>query len=65
LARAAGDTVDRVEKGSGEVCVEADVAVVGKMAMITTRDGKRAVVPLRILCDVAKRFGLCYRNYRC
>jgi len=51
--------------GSGGPCVEADVVVMGKMAMITTSNGKKAVVPLRILCDVARRFGLCYRNYRC
>ncbi len=45
--------------------MEAEVYIAGKMAMITTRDGKRAVVPLRILCDMAKRFGICYKNYRC
>ena len=64
MARAAGGAVEE-KAGSGGPCVEADVVVMGKMAMITTSNGKKAVVPLRILCDVARRFGLCYRNYRC
>ncbi|MFZ8823703.1 MAG: hypothetical protein ACO2O0_06085 [Desulfurococcales archaeon] len=54
---------DRGEGFGG--CLEAEVYIAGRMAMITTRDGKRAVVPLRILCDIAKRFRICYKNYRC
>jgi len=54
------------DRGEGfEGCLEAEVYISGRMAMITTRDGKRAVVPLRILCDMARRFGICYKNYKC
>jgi len=46
-------------------CIEAEVSIMGRMAVITTRDGKRAVVPLRMLCEMARRFNICYRNYKC
>ncbi|MEM1610650.1 MAG: hypothetical protein QXQ57_03255 [Sulfolobales archaeon] len=60
------DSQSAGDRGGGfEGCLEAEVYISGRMAMITTRDGKRAVVPLRILCDMARRFGICYKNYKC
>ena len=46
-------------------CVEAEVFISGKMAVIMVSGNKRAVVPLRILCDLAKRYNICYKNYKC
>lgn len=46
-------------------CVEAEVSIMGRMAVITTKDGKKAVVPLRIVCEMARRFNICYKNYKC
>ncbi|MDT7888951.1 MAG: hypothetical protein RQ885_08255 [Desulfurococcales archaeon] len=55
----------REQRDESRECLEAEVYISGKMAMITTKDGKKAVVPLRILCELAKRFGICYKNYKC
>lgn len=48
-----------------EKCVEAEVTISGKMAIVVVSGGRRAVVPLRILCDLARRFNICYKNYEC
>lgn len=45
--------------------MEAEVILMGRMAVVTTRDGKRALIPQRILCDLARRFNLCYKGYQC
>ncbi|GAY25069.1 hypothetical protein ATG_02720 [Desulfurococcaceae archaeon AG1] len=52
-------------RGYMEKCVEAEVVISGKMAIVMVSGNKRAVVPLRILCDLAKRFNICYKNYKC
>lgn len=48
-----------------EKCVEAEVTISGKMAVVMVSGNRRAVVPTRILCELAKRFNICYKNYKC
>ncbi len=46
-------------------CIKARITLRDKIAIVETEDGKKALVPLRALCSLAKRFNLCYENYRC
>jgi len=47
------------------MCERAKVIVKGRSAYVTTESGSSAFIPVDKLCDVAKRFNLCYENYRC
>ncbi|MEZ0289618.1 MAG: hypothetical protein ABWJ42_00805 [Sulfolobales archaeon] len=40
-------------------CVRFKIIVEGSQALIETEDGKKAVVPLRIICELVRRYNLC------
>ncbi len=46
-------------------CERAKVKIVGKVAIIETERGARAMVGLHLLCSLAKRLKLCLENYEC
>ncbi|MEM1644514.1 MAG: hypothetical protein QXL96_01370 [Ignisphaera sp.] len=46
-------------------CEETKVVVLGKMAIIKTKSGGKALVGSHNLCVLAKRLGLCFENYDC
>ena len=46
-------------------CEKAWVEVKGSVAFIRTEDNAYALVPIDVVCKLAKRFNLCYENYEC
>lgn len=48
-----------------DMCERASVSVLGKMAVIKSERGGKAIVGLSSICSMAKRLGLCLDNYQC
>lgn len=46
-------------------CEKATVNILGKMAILRTERGGKAIVGIRNLCSIAKRLGICLEDYRC
>ncbi|MEL9939572.1 MAG: hypothetical protein QW632_03320 [Ignisphaera sp.] len=50
---------------SSRRCEKASVKIMGKVAIIRTERGSKALVGADDLCDLAKKLGLCLENYNC
>ena len=50
---------------SSSTCEKASVNIIGKIAVIRSERGGKAIVGVHNLCSVAKKLGLCIENYRC
>lgn len=46
-------------------CEKATVTNLGKMIIIRTEKGGKAIVGVHNLCSIAKRLGICLEDYRC
>lgn len=46
-------------------CEKAVVSILGKMVIIRTERGGKAIVGVHNLCTLAKRLGLCLEGYSC
>ena len=46
-------------------CERARVKIIGRVAIIETERGSRAMIGVHLLCDLAKRLKLCLENYEC
>ncbi|MCC6058400.1 MAG: hypothetical protein LM568_05755 [Desulfurococcaceae archaeon] len=50
---------------SQDICEKAEVAILGKVAVIRTKSGGKALIGVHNLCSIAKRLKLCFENYKC
>lgn len=46
-------------------CEKAYMNILGKMVVIRTEKGGKAIVGLNSICLLAKKLGLCIENYQC
>ncbi|MCI4438159.1 MAG: hypothetical protein JHC33_15235 [Ignisphaera sp.] len=46
-------------------CEKATVKIVGKIAILRTERGSKALVSVEALCNLAKKLNLCIENYNC
>ncbi len=46
-------------------CEEAWVEIKGRTAILRTKKGALALIPEQEICELAKRFDLCVKNYKC
>ena len=53
------------EKNTPVECEEAYVEIKGRTAIIRTKKGALALIPEHEICELAKRFDLCIKNYKC
>jgi len=54
-----------VYKMSSQKCEKAVVKTIGKVAIIRTERGSKALVGIETLCNLAKKLNLCLENYNC
>ncbi|MCC6022831.1 MAG: hypothetical protein QXF42_04600 [Sulfolobales archaeon] len=47
------------------MCEKFKVVIKGRLAYIISESGTSAFIPVDKLCEVAKRFNICYENFRC
>ncbi|MDK6028025.1 hypothetical protein QPL79_01420 [Ignisphaera sp. 4213-co] len=50
---------------SSQKCEKAVVKTIGKVAIIRTERGSKALVGIETLCNLAKKLNLCLENYNC
>lgn len=53
------------EKSLSTKCEEAYVEIKGRTIILRTERGALALIPEQEICEVARRFNLCIKNYKC
>lgn len=48
-----------------DMCEKAEVVILGKIAVVRTKNGGKALIGVHNLCSIAKRLNLCFENYKC
>lgn len=47
------------------MCEKAKIKVIGKSSYVISESGSIAFVPVDRLCELAKRFNICYEELKC
>jgi len=50
---------------SSDSCEKASIKIIGRVAILRSEKGSKALVGIENLCNLAKKLNICLENYNC